>query len=195
MTLKHVFDRLGIDRGSPDGIRRLLEGLGLRDNVSMKRSLSDITRTLDSGEICILHGFWTNAGHIFVLRGYKDKGGFFVNAPAEEWFYDGYRKNSQFSPDNKCKNKVYSRQRNVLFGVTGAILFLQEALGVGVDGIFGPQTESELRANNNKETVLNIIYGRIAYHRRSVRHNSSQEVFLQGGLKRASDLREWIADM
>jgi hypothetical protein len=36
MTLKHVFDRLGIDRGSPDGIRRLLEGLGLRDNVTMK---------------------------------------------------------------------------------------------------------------------------------------------------------------
>ena len=82
-----------------------------------------------------------------------------------------------------------------MFGVTGAILFLQEALGVGVDGIFGPQTESELRANNNKETVLNIIYGRIAYHRRSVRHNSSQEVFLQGGLKRASGLRESIAEL
>jgi lysozyme family protein len=61
----------------------------------------------------------------------------------------------------------------VLFGVTGAILFLQEALRVGVDGIFGPQTESELRANNNKETALNIIYGRIAYHRRRVRQNSS----------------------
>ena len=55
--VKGRFDRLGIDRGSPDGIRRLLEGLGLRDNVTMKRSLSDITRTLDSGKICILHGF------------------------------------------------------------------------------------------------------------------------------------------
>ena len=86
MTLKHVFDRLGIDRGSPDGIRRLLEGLGLRDNVTMKRSLSDITRTLDSGKICILHGFWTNAGHILVIRGYNDKGDFFVNEPAGEWF-------------------------------------------------------------------------------------------------------------
>lgn len=54
---------------------------------------------------------------------------------------------------------------SVLFGVTGAIWFLQEALGVGVDGFFWSQTESELRANNNKETALNIIDGRIAYHR------------------------------
>lgn len=56
--VKARFDRLGIDRGSPDGIRRLLEGLGLRDNVTMKRSPSGITRSLDSGEICcILHGY------------------------------------------------------------------------------------------------------------------------------------------
>ena len=110
MTLKHFFDRLGIDRGSPDGIRRLLEGLGLRDNVTLKRSLSDITRTLDSGKICIFHCFWTNAGHILVIRGYNDKGDFFVNEPAGEWFNDGYRKNSQFLPDNKGKNKVYSRK-------------------------------------------------------------------------------------
>ncbi|MEG3955622.1 putative peptidoglycan-binding domain-containing protein [Microcoleus sp. herbarium2] len=83
----------------------------------------------------------------------------------------------------------------VLFGVTGAILFLQEALGVGVDGIFGSQTESEVPANNNKETGLNIIDGRIAYHRRRVMENSSQEVFLQGWLNRANDLRELIAKL
>jgi len=83
----------------------------------------------------------------------------------------------------------------VLFCVTGAIWFLQEALGVGVDGIFWSQTESELRANNNKETALNIIDGRIAYHRRRVMENSSQEVFLQGWLNRANDLREFITEL
>jgi hypothetical protein len=31
--VKKRFDRLGIDHGSPDGIKRLLEGLGLRDNL------------------------------------------------------------------------------------------------------------------------------------------------------------------
>jgi lysozyme family protein len=84
---------------------------------------------------------------------------------------------------------------NVLFGVRGAIWFLQEALGVGVDGIFGSQTESELRGNNNKKTALNIIYGTIAYHHRRVRQNSSQQVFLQGWLNRANDLREFITDL
>jgi len=437
--VKARFDRLGIDHGAPDGIRRLLEGLGLRDDLTMKGRLSDITRALDSGEICILHGYWTEPGHILVIRGYNDKGDFFVNDPAGEWFYSGYRKNSRFSADNKGENKLYSRKlissaanagswrqalefydtwdsnkidstatmwlhrvsheqgggpnprdiprekeelskigeilknnrvinlneltadqelvreiqsrlnaigllnlsdvngifgnvtRNaltrftdsvflnnmktglfgktffqklmeirgtpivitspidppgslpknlaialeftlkweggfvnhpldlggptnqgitqdtyntyridkglrtksvefiekvevreiysqrywkpseadsmilplaivhfdtaVLFGVRGAVLFLQEALGVGVDGNFGPQTESELRANNNKETALKIIQGRIDYHRRRVRENSSQEVFLDGWVNRANDLREFIANL
>ena len=83
----------------------------------------------------------------------------------------------------------------VLFGVTGAILFLQQALGVGVDEIFEPQTESEVRPNNNKKTALNIIDGRIAYHRRRVIKNSSQEVFLQGWLNRANDLREFLTKL
>jgi hypothetical protein len=78
--------------------------------LTLKGSLSDIIRSLDSGEICILHGFWTNAAHILVIRDYNDKGDFFVNAPAGEWFYDGYRKNSQLSPDIKGKNNVYSRK-------------------------------------------------------------------------------------
>ncbi|WP_445245586.1 glycosyl hydrolase 108 family protein [Microcoleus sp. OTE_8_concoct_300] len=437
--VKARFDRLGIDHGSPDGIRRLLEGLGLRDDLTMKGSLSDITRSLDSGEICILHGFWTQPGHILVIRGYNDKGDFFVNDPHGEWFYGGYSVNSQFSPDNKGENKLYSRrlissggnagtqreallfydtwdsskidstatmwlhrisheqgggpnprdipgekkepskigeilknnrvitlneltadkelvreiqsrlnaigllklsdvngifgnvtrnvltrftdsvflnnmntglfgktffqklmelrgtpivitfpidppgslpekfaialkftlkweggfvdnpfdlggrtnkgitQRNydsyrmdkrlptkdvkdiedtevmeiyserywkpseadsmilplaivhfdtaVLFGVRGAVKFLQEALGITADGIFGPQTESGLQANNNKETALKIIDGRIAYHHSRVRQNSSQEVFLDGWVNRANNLREFIANL
>ena len=108
--VKKRFDRLGIDHGSPDGIRRLLEGLGLRDDLTLKASLSDITRSLDSGEICILHGFWTWSGHILVIRGYNDNGDFFVNDPNGEWFYGGYRKNSTVSPDNKGENKLYSRR-------------------------------------------------------------------------------------
>lgn len=83
----------------------------------------------------------------------------------------------------------------VLFGVTGAVLFLQEALGVGVDGIFGPQTERGVQANNNKETALKIIQGRIEYHHRRVEENDTQRVFLQGWLNRANDLRKFIQDL
>jgi hypothetical protein len=55
--VKKRFDRLGIDHGDPDGIKRLLEGLGLRDDLKLKANLSDITRALDFGDICILHGY------------------------------------------------------------------------------------------------------------------------------------------
>ena len=107
--VKERFDELGLDHGSPDGIRRLVEGLGLRDDLTLVGRLSDITLALDSGEICILHGYWTGSGHILVIRGYNDNGDFFVNDPHGEWFKTGYRVNSVSSPD-KGENKVYSRR-------------------------------------------------------------------------------------
>jgi hypothetical protein len=123
--VKKRFDQLGIDHNAPDGIRRLVEGLGLRDNLTLKGRLSDITCALDSGKICILHGYWTGSGHILVIRGYNDNGDFFVNDPAGEWFYSGYRKNSSSSPDNKGENKLYSRR---LISAAGNAFSLREAL-------------------------------------------------------------------
>lgn len=123
--VKKRFDRLGIDSNSPDGIRRFLESVGLRDNLTLEGKLSDITCALDAGEICILHAYLTSSGHIFVIRGYNDKGDFFVNDPHGEWFYAGYRKNSQFGPDNKGENKLYSRR---LISSAGNAFSLREAL-------------------------------------------------------------------
>lgn len=80
----------------------------------------------------------------------------------------------------------------VNFGVTGAIQFLQEALGLSADGIFGPQTQSSLQSNNRKNTALNIINGRIAYRHQRVAENPSQNLFLQGWLNRDNHLREFI---
>ena len=125
--VKKRFDRLGISHESPGGIRRLIEGLGLIDNLTMEGCLSDITRALDSGEICILHGYWTGLGHILVIRGYNDNGDFFVNDPAGEWFYHGYRYNSQYTEDNKGENKIYSRR---LISSAGNAHSLREALNL-----------------------------------------------------------------
>lgn len=123
--VKKRFDRLGISHASPGGIRSLIEGLGLRNNLTMRGSLSDITRALDSGEICILHGFWTIPGHILVIRGYDDSGYFFVNDPHGEWFYEGYRVNSEFIEDNKGENQRYSRR---LISSAGNAWSLRQAL-------------------------------------------------------------------
>jgi hypothetical protein len=62
--VKNKFDSLGLDHGSPSDIRRLIERFGLRDNLTLSGRVSDITRALDAGEVCILHGYWTSPGHI-----------------------------------------------------------------------------------------------------------------------------------
>jgi hypothetical protein len=108
--IKKKFDRLGLDHTAPDGIKRLVEGFGLRDDLTLNGKLSDITRALNAGEICILHGYWTEEGHILVIRGYNDSGDFYVNDPSGEWFFSGYRRNSRLGPDNKGENKLYSRR-------------------------------------------------------------------------------------
>jgi len=76
----------------------------------------------------------------------------------------------------------------VLFGVGGAIKFLQEALEITADGIFGPQTKEVMEANNNIQTARTIIERRIAFHNRRVQQNSSQRRFLQGWLNRVNQV-------
>jgi Peptidase_C39 like family len=122
--IKRRFDGLGIDHGAPDGIKRVVEGLGLRDDLTLSGKLSQITRALDNGQVCILHGFWTLPGHIIVIRGYTANGDFIVNDPNGEFFRGGYRKNSMFEPDNKGENKVYSRR---LISTAGNAFSLREA--------------------------------------------------------------------
>lgn len=76
----------------------------------------------------------------------------------------------------------------VNFGVGGAVEFLQEALGISADGIFGPGTQKALLANNNAQTAQKIVRGRINYRNQRVDSNPSQEVFLVGWLNRDNDL-------
>lgn len=83
----------------------------------------------------------------------------------------------------------------VLFGVGGAVKFLQEALGVKVDGGFGPKTRAALEANNTQAVAIAIINSRIAYHQQRVKKKPSQQVFLQGWLNRANDLKAFITSL
>ncbi len=76
----------------------------------------------------------------------------------------------------------------VNFGVGGAIEFLQEALGISADGIFGPGTQAALLANNNAQTAQKIVWGRIYYRNQRVNSNPTQGVFLTGWLNRDNDL-------
>ena len=83
----------------------------------------------------------------------------------------------------------------VNFGVGGAIEFLQEALGVGIDGIAGAQTKSALNAKNNKATALAIANERIQYRHKRVAEDPSQKVFLQGWLNRDNALKKYVESL
>jgi hypothetical protein len=123
--VKKRFDNLGLDHGAPNDIKRLIERFGLRDNLTLKGGISDITNALDAGEVCIVHGYFTNSGHILVVRGYTPNGAFIVNDPEGEWFFGGYSRNKTSGPDNKGENKVYSRR---LMSSAGNAFSLRQAL-------------------------------------------------------------------
>jgi lysozyme family protein len=83
----------------------------------------------------------------------------------------------------------------VNFHVRGSIEFLQEALGVTVDGDFGPQTQAALAKQNNLETAQGYCQERMAYRQQRVKANPSQEIFLEGWLRRDRDLLHYIEQL
>jgi lysozyme family protein len=83
----------------------------------------------------------------------------------------------------------------VNFGVGGAIMFLQEVLGVAADGILGPKTLSLFQTNNNLATANKVITARITYRHQRVVDAPSQGIFLDGWLNRDRSLRDFIQNL
>ena len=74
------------------------------------------------------------------------------------------------------------------FGPVGASRFMQELLGVSVDGAVGPITLGALAKANHDALAYAYPYSRIAYRYQRVHEAASQRVFLQGWLNRDRDL-------
>ncbi|WP_238987044.1 glycoside hydrolase family 108 protein [Lyngbya aestuarii] len=84
----------------------------------------------------------------------------------------------------------------VNFSVRGSIEFLQEALGgLVIDGRMGPNSEAVLEQNNSLETAQRYCQARINYRYQRVQVNASQEIFLEGWLKRDRDLLSYISQL
>jgi len=80
----------------------------------------------------------------------------------------------------------------VNMGVRRAVRFLQESVGCGVDGAFGPGTQSAV-AQCDAGTVLGVYCDRReAFYRNLVQKNPKLEVFLKGWLNRLNALRKEV---
>lgn len=88
--LYQKLEELGRSRHNPYGLKFLIETyLGCKDIFRENGSFSDVKTSINAGNPVIVHGYFTQFGHIIVIRGYDDSG-FLVNDPYGEWFSTGY---------------------------------------------------------------------------------------------------------
>jgi len=84
----------------------------------------------------------------------------------------------------------------VNFSVKGSLQFLQEAIGgLTVDGNFGPKSKAALETANNLQTAQRYCQNRIDYRYQRVKADPSQEVFLDGWLRRDQDLLRYVNEL
>ncbi len=81
----------------------------------------------------------------------------------------------------------------VLMGPKRAVMFLQAALGVVVDGVIGPNTRDVLEHTVNLQKIYaKVLAARIRAHGRDISANAAQHIFAAGWLARASEFVEKI---
>lgn len=81
---------------------------------------------------------------------------------------------------------------SVNHGVQGAIITLQDVLGITGDGVFGPQTRSAMLSEDTTYIVTNYLNVRRQWYKNRVIQEPSQSEFLDGWLKRVDDLQAYL---
>lgn len=118
-----------------------------------------------------------------------------TEAEVEEAYFELFWKPSK--ADSMCLPLAIAHfDTAVNFSVRASTEFLQEALGgLVVDGDFGRKTTAALQQANNLETAKRYCQCRIDYRQLRVKATPSQQVFLDGWLKRDSDLLRLITQL
>jgi lysozyme family protein len=77
-------------------------------------------------------------------------------------------------------------------GVGRSTITLQRAIGAVPDGIIGPETLSKLAAMDVKTVGNKFLDAKIAFYNACVQHDSTQQKFLGGWLRRVQFVRDYI---
>jgi uncharacterized protein YvpB len=80
----------GLNKHYPEHLAQVARDYGIKDDFTVHGTFERCKQHLSEGNPCIIHGYFTQPGHIIVLVGY-DNEGFIVHDPYGEWFKSGYR--------------------------------------------------------------------------------------------------------
>lgn len=97
----------GLSRHSGDDLAAIVRDYGAKDNFTTTATIEQVKDWLAKGNPAVIHGYFTQTGHIIVVVGYDNKG-FIVHDPYGEWFADGYDRNDPYGNDEKGKFLHYS---------------------------------------------------------------------------------------
>jgi hypothetical protein len=97
----------GLSRHDPHDLAVLVEDYGLRDDFRSDGTLEQIKAWLALRRPVVVHGYFTNFGHIIAIVGY-DEAGFIVHDPYGEWNDWGYDLNDPEGNNTKGKGLHYS---------------------------------------------------------------------------------------
>lgn len=79
----------GLSRHDPHDLALVAKRFNVVDDFTEYGTIERCQQHLSSGNLCIIHGWFSRFGHILVLVGY-DENGFWVHDPYGEWHEDGY---------------------------------------------------------------------------------------------------------
>ena len=78
----------------------------LRDDFVPNASIDEICRSLNVGNPCVVHGYFTRSGHIVTVVGY-DMDTLIIHDPYGEWLPDGYSVNGPPGSQVKGKSNIF----------------------------------------------------------------------------------------
>ncbi len=87
--LYRYMERNGLNRHSPEDLATVVRDYGLKDDYRHDGTTEQAQAHLASGNPCVIHGYFTDSGHIVTLVGFDDDG-FLVHDPYGEYFRRGY---------------------------------------------------------------------------------------------------------
>lgn len=83
--------QINANRFTPDGIRQIILSYNRKDVLMLNGTLENIRSSIDQDGPVIIHGYATEPGHIFVIKGYdRSNKQFIVHDPYGEPFFNRF---------------------------------------------------------------------------------------------------------